>query len=518
MEEKNPFNVFLKQKYSFCAQKGSVKIEKKSRNVSREYAFPEDFPEKMKKACTELYNLRANLQNNIADYQSTNIKLTGIQEDNVTYWEDGQGIPLKELVEMPLKSITEHEYEDIESLYKEIQTSIRNKDYNIEADLKQLVVRYRKAVENSENDIQKNLKRIQNFVSTFGLPYIDSKRRIEKKIGEQIDADLEALFQQESDDEKNKIKIFSVVDFYDQLMTVQHFTVIHNSFCLLCNMHASLEKQNDIEPNELFRNRINLFLQYLTWSDFFIGDMENKDLCSSFACLNDIYATYIYEGQLMSNQGKDVKEFLNNIEDIVKIIGRHFVGDGSEGDNKILKDLKKITYIQLPMGCPNYDYVQLKKRFSNLENVLHFICNETILRYNQYGFYEVEKFEDAVLDGQTVKNSVIGNVNPSLCEVMGMILQDIVTGIFLQLRNILRLNIREKKLDFIFRPRLINALQIEFVFDVIAGITFAKCKNCGKFFIPSKRNKLGCCEHKCTDAYRKRINRASTKPYRPHKK
>ena len=112
--------------------------------------------------------------------------MTGIQEDNVTYWEDGQGIPLKELVEMPLKSITEHEYEDIESLYKEIQTSIRNKDYNIEADLKQLVVRYRKAVENSENDIQKNLKRIQNFVSTFGLPYIDSKRRIEKKIGEQI--------------------------------------------------------------------------------------------------------------------------------------------------------------------------------------------------------------------------------------------------------------------------------------------------------------------------------------------
>lgn len=520
MKEQNPYHVFLGQKYSFQVQIGNVKfreVKKIGRSAWKKYSFPKDLSDKMKEKYRKLCDDRIKLQNIIQNYQSTSIDVEGTNVKSITYWNNGEGSFLQAFVGMGLECVDEFQYAELDYEYKEICKFFSEGNYSEEDKINELIGKYENAISYSENAIKNNLEKIREFVSKYGIPYIDSIRRIERKQGEQIDDDLRSLFQEEGND-VSKMKIFSDIDLYEQSIPVSVFTIIYESFCLLLDMHSSLVKQDKCFLDETFKKQVNLFLKYLTWPYFFIGNMENKNLCRSFACLNDMY---ISAKKLINDQGTDIDVFLENAITTANVISQKYVGDGRKSDIEIVDFFDgRSDYIRLPIGDLNYNYAELKAKFCNLEKVLSFIHNNIILRFNERGYYEVENYKDNVLTDLIVKGKIIkknwvikktvrDEIGSSLSEVMLLILQDLINDTFVQSQDIFRLNIKERKIGFAVEPRPIDALKIEFAFDVIKGITFERCKNCKKLFIPTSRNRVGCCRHKCTDAYLKRIKRNS---------
>ena len=516
----NPYNVFLKEKYQFQAQRGDIIVregEKKTKIDWDRKHFAEGFPNEMKEIYKTMEDDRNTLKNDIVSYQRATIDLIRECPDNITYWESGQGNFLRELVEMPLKCVDDFEYTELENEYIEIHKCFSKREYDKKDELNQLMVKYKKAVKSNKSNIEENEKRIHDFVLKYGLPYIETDGLRERKLTKQINDDLRAVFSQE---DREELKIVPDDELYKKSITISLFMIIHDSFCLLLDMHRSLVKQNDIEPDKLFKKRINLFLQYLTWTEFFIGEDENKNICRSFACGYYIYMDYCQNRKSEDDYNSGIGEFLEIAVFISQIIGTKYGGDGRESDRKLVKILEdEFECIKFPKEDINHNYTELKEKFRSLEKVLKFLRDETILRYNSRGkFYEVEKFKDTVLDNGIVKKTVMNEVGQCLCEVLENILQDTVNEAFLQSQSIIHLNIREKKINVAFKLYPIEALKMEFVFNIIAGITYSQCKNCGKHFIPSHRNKVGCCGHKCTDAYLKRRKRGSVKPYKGREK
>ena len=77
---------------------------------------------------------------------------------------------------------------------------------------------------------------IHDFVLKYGLPYIETDGLRERKLTKQINDDLRAVFSQE---DREELKIVPDDELYKKSITISLFMIIHDSFCLLLDMHRS---------------------------------------------------------------------------------------------------------------------------------------------------------------------------------------------------------------------------------------------------------------------------------------
>ena len=525
-KDKETFRLFLKQEYSFHPRLGKIEFNRKQEernDIEDIRELLKSCPDEMRSLYKEMYDERKNLKNCINDYLEGDIELS-YEKGNVkdiVYWKDGKGVFLEKLIEMPLKPVGEYLYQDMDSQYRELEKSLIEGNYPSKKEIEELCRNYRIAIKKEEEKISDNENCIKKFITTYGLLYVDAPGREYRRKLREIEEEIlcQILTEEERD---GKEKIFQEPHMFSQSMSIQKFIEIQESFCFLNKIHSSLVNRKNIEGKELFIERVNLFLQYLTWNHFFVGINAPINIMESFADLNRIHTKYVLEileeikiELINQTEKEDInKKDINDLNrlDIEKIILKQELSLSKKLRVLITKDEEKIDlsnhlkekYIEYLRMISDSELEKIKERFSNLEKVLDFFCNKAPLKYNLRGYCEIDKYED----------EVDGEVQESIYKLLSYILQDIVNTSLSNLKSIFELDIKNKNVKFMPGLKAEDALKIEFAFNIISNITFEQCGYCKAYFMPSSRKKVMCCPGKCTDNYLKRKKRKSEKYYK----
>lgn len=298
-KDKETFRLFLKQEYSFHPRLGKIEFNRKQEernDIEDIRELLKSCPDEMRSLYKEMYDERKNLKNCINDYLEGDIELS-YEKGNVkdiVYWKDGKGVFLEKLIEMPLKPVGEYLYQDMDSQYRELEKSLIEGNYPSKKEIEELCRNYRIAIKKEEEKISDNENCIKKFITTYGLLYVDVPGREYRRKLREIEEEIlcQILTEEERD---GKEKIFQEPHMFSQSMSIQKFIEIQESFCFLNKIHSSLVNRKNIEGKELFIERVNLFLQYLTWNHFFVGINAPINIMESFADLNRIHTKYVLE-------------------------------------------------------------------------------------------------------------------------------------------------------------------------------------------------------------------------------
>ena len=414
-KDKETFRLFLKQEYSFHPRLGKIEFNRKQEernDIEDIRELLKSCPDEMRSLYKEMYDERKNLKNCINDYLEGDIELS-YEKGNVkdiVYWKDGKGVFLEKLIEMPLKPVGEYLYQDMDSQYRELEKSLIEGNYPSKKEIEELCRNYRIAIKKEEEKISDNENCIKKFITTYGLLYVDAPGREYRRKLREIEEEIlcQILTEEERD---GKEKIFQEPHMFSQSMSIQKFIEIQESFCFLNKIHSSLVNRKNIEGKELFIERVNLFLQYLTWNHFFVGINAPINIMESFADLNRIHTKYVLEileeikiELINQTEKEDInKKDINDLNrlDIEKIILKQELSLSKKLRVLITKDEEKIDlsnhlkekYIEYLRMISDSELEKIKERFSNLEKVLDFFCNKAPLKYNLRGYCEIDKCE-----------------------------------------------------------------------------------------------------------------------------